>query len=60
MIPYAVGKRLRADWCAKGATVRWKTLPYAEHVVGVLANAIPAADWLADRFAGEPTGGDCD
>ncbi|MFF4740396.1 lipase family protein [Streptomyces sp. NPDC001262] len=59
LIPYAVGKQLRADWCAKGATVRWTSLPLAEHVVGAIAGAVPSADWLAARFAGEPTEGNC-
>ncbi len=59
LIPYAVGKQLRADWCAKGATVQWKSLPLGEHVLGVIGESIPAANWLADRFAGRPTGGNC-
>ncbi|MGW1376322.1 lipase family protein [Streptomyces sp. NPDC002446] len=60
LIPYGVGKQLRADWCAKGATVEWSSIPLGEHVLGALVGARPAADWLADRFAGRPTGGDCD
>lgn len=59
LIPYEVGRRLRADWCEKGATVRWKSLPFAEHVAGVVAESIPAANWLAERFAGRPVRGDC-
>ncbi|MGX8906844.1 lipase family protein [Streptomyces netropsis] len=59
LIPYEVGKKLRADWCAKGANVQWKALPLGEHVLGVITESIPAADWLAARFAGRPTGGNC-
>ncbi|MEU4200438.1 lipase family protein [Streptomyces sp. NPDC045470] len=59
LIPYGVGKQLRADWCAKGAEVRWAPIPLGEHVVGAVAGAVPAADWLADRFAGKPAHGNC-
>ncbi|MCC3778290.1 lipase family protein [Streptomyces sp. UNOB3_S3] len=59
LIPYEVGRGLRADWCARGANVRWKSLPLAEHVTGVIAESIPAANWLADRFAGRPARGNC-
>lgn len=59
LIPYGVGKQLRADWCAKGAAVQWKSLPFGEHVLGVITESIPAANWLADRFAGKPAAGNC-
>ncbi|MFI9203761.1 lipase family protein [Streptomyces sp. NPDC053048] len=59
LIPYSVGKQLRADWCAKGADVQWKSLPLGEHVLGAVTESIPAANWLADRFAGKPTRGNC-
>ncbi|MFD7665232.1 lipase family protein [Streptomyces sp. NPDC059788] len=59
LIPYGVGKRLRADWCARGADVRWNAIPLGEHVVGAIAGAVPAANWLADRFAGKPTDSNC-
>ncbi|MET9291562.1 lipase family protein [Streptomyces sp. NPDC003077] len=59
LIPYGVGRQLRADWCGKGGTVQWATIPLAEHVVGAVAGALPAANWLSDRFAGRPTDGDC-
>ncbi|MFH8345853.1 lipase family protein [Streptomyces sp. NPDC018045] len=59
LIPYGVGKQLRADWCAKGTEVRWATIPLGEHVVGAIAGAVPAANWLADRFAGKPARANC-
>ncbi|MFF4158110.1 lipase family protein [Streptomyces sp. NPDC001678] len=59
LIPYEVGRKLRADWCGKGATVQWKSLPLAEHVAGVIAESIPAANWLAERFAGRSVRGNC-
>lgn len=59
LIPYAVGKRLRAGWCAKGASVRWTSLPLGERVAGVITQSIPAANWPADRFAGRAAVGNC-
>ncbi|MEU7169710.1 lipase family protein [Streptomyces morookaense] len=59
LIPYAVGKQLRADWCAEGATVRWTSLPLTGHVTGAITGSVPAADWLAARFAGAPAEGNC-
>ncbi|UQA90930.1 lipase family protein [Streptomyces halobius] len=59
LIPYAVGKQLRADWCAKGADVQWTSIPLGEHIVGVMVGSVPAANWLADRFAGKPTHNNC-
>ncbi|WP_171169937.1 lipase family protein [Streptomyces sp. I05A-00742] len=59
LVPYAGGQRLRADWCARGAGVRWTSLPLTEHVTGAVVQAVPAADWLAQRFAGKPDAGDC-
>ncbi|MGK5631640.1 lipase family protein [Streptomyces sp. URMC 123] len=59
LIPYDVGRKLRADWCGKGASVRWQTLPLG-HVTGVIAGAFPAMDWLAERFTGQRAeGGNC-
>ncbi|MFD9793845.1 lipase family protein [Streptomyces sp. NPDC059070] len=59
LIPYAVGQGLRADWCAKGASVSWHPLPLLGHIGGVTVGALPAADWLADRFAGRAPQSDC-
>ncbi|WP_116212589.1 lipase family protein [Streptomyces olivoreticuli] len=59
LIPYAIGQQLRADWCAKGVPVEWHALPLGEHVLGAITESIPAANWLARRFAGEPAGSNC-
>ncbi|MFI6054958.1 lipase family protein [Streptomyces violascens] len=59
LIPYAVGRQLRSDWCAKGADVEWHALPLLGHIGGVTVGGVPAANWLADRFAGKPAQSNC-
>ncbi|MGW6267682.1 MULTISPECIES: lipase family protein [unclassified Streptomyces] len=58
-IPYAVGQKLRADWCAKGNAVEWKSFPGQSHVGTAIQGNGPALEWLGRRFAGEPTSGNC-
>lgn len=59
LIPYAVGKQLRDDWCGRGANVQWRSHPLLGHIGGVTVGASPAMDWLNDRLAGKPTQGNC-
>ncbi|MFF1490556.1 lipase family protein [Streptomyces sp. NPDC058304] len=59
LIPYAVGRQLRSEWCAKGANVEWDTIWVGEHVSGVITHSLAASDWLADRFADRPTHANC-
>ncbi|MCX5204967.1 lipase family protein [Streptomyces sp. NBC_00237] len=59
LIPYKMGTQLRADWCARGAKVQWRSHPLLEHIGGVTVGAFPAMDWLGDRFAGRPATGNC-
>lgn len=59
IIPHEVGQQLRADWCAKGNTVEWKSYPLAPHAGTAILGSIPAMNWLSDRFKDEPTQGDC-
>ncbi|MFF5445866.1 lipase family protein [Streptomyces sp. NPDC012888] len=59
LIPYGVGRQLRADWCGRGADVHWETIWVGEHVSGVITEAFEAQNWLADRFAGRPAQGNC-
>ncbi|MGR8009026.1 lipase family protein [Streptomyces hypolithicus] len=59
LIPYSVGKKLRADWCGRGVKVQWRPHPLLSHVGGVTVGAPPAMDWLDDRLAGKATRGNC-
>ncbi|MFF5805553.1 lipase family protein [Streptomyces sp. NPDC012746] len=59
LIPYAVGRQLRSEWCAKGANVQWRTILLGEHVSGVITESSAAGNWLADRFAGRAARSDC-
>ncbi|RLU79476.1 lipase [Streptomyces griseocarneus] len=59
LVPYAAGERLRADWCGKGVAVQWQPMLLGEHVAGAIAGSVPAADWLAGRFAGAPAPTNC-
>jgi len=59
VIPYAVGERLVADWCAKGATVDVSTNVAPTHVGGAVASYPAAYLWLEGRLAGKPAPSDC-
>jgi hypothetical protein len=59
LIPPAVGRGLRADWCGLGASVRWQEIPLAEHILGVAVGGPAAMTWLGDRFAGRPVTSNC-
>jgi hypothetical protein len=59
LIPLAVGRQLRADWCRLGASVRWQEIPLAEHILGVAVGGPAAMAWLGDRFAGRPATSNC-
>ena len=58
VIPYSLGRALRAEWCSQGAVVQFDTYP-AEHATGVLAGAPAAMLWLGARFAGLPAPSNC-
>ncbi|MEU8778567.1 lipase family protein [Streptomyces sp. NPDC048606] len=59
LIPYATGRRLRSEWCARGADVRFDTIWLGEHVSGVITHSLTVGNWLADRFADRPSRPDC-
>ncbi|MER6315523.1 lipase family protein [Streptomyces sp. NPDC001581] len=59
LIPYGVGRRLRSDWCARGANLEFDTVWVGEHVSGVITHSLAAGNWLADRFAGRTTHPNC-
>ena len=58
VIPYAVGKTLRNEWCSRGVTVEFVTY-LADHVAGVVAIAPAAMLWLGARIAGVPAPNNC-
>ncbi|WP_245238892.1 lipase family protein [Streptomyces sp. MZ04] len=58
-IPYAVGQKLRADWCAKGNAVQWTTFAGQSHVGTAIQGNGPALEWLGQRFADQPASGNC-
>lgn len=59
IIPFTQADTLHKQWCAMGANVTWKTLPGAEHLLGMVFGDGPAMDYLSDRFAGKPVSGNC-
>ncbi|NBE55165.1 lipase family protein [Streptomyces boluensis] len=58
-IPYTVGQKLRADWCAAGNAVQWTTFPGQSHVGTAIQGNGPALEWLGQRFADQPATGNC-
>jgi hypothetical protein len=59
LIPIAVGRQLRAQWCGLGVSVRWQEIPLAEHILGVAVGGPAALTWLGDRFADKPLTSNC-
>ncbi|MBB5140118.1 hypothetical protein HNP84_009883 [Thermocatellispora tengchongensis] len=59
IIPLSVGRTLRADWCARGAKVLWTSLPAPSHVLGAVAGAPLAVQWLDNRMRNLPTLTNC-
>ncbi|HEY8525065.1 MAG TPA: lipase family protein [Acidimicrobiales bacterium] len=59
IVPYEQAADLRRTWCDGGGNVTWTALPLAEHALGLVQGQGPGAEWLADRFAGEPATSNC-
>lgn len=68
IVPHAQARRMAADWCHHGATVKFTTVPEPpfsmartgiNHILGGPAGLLSARGWLNDRFAGEPAPDDC-
>lgn len=59
IVPLPQAADLRRTWCTKGANVTWSILPLAEHALGIVEGPPLAIPWLAARFAGLPTFGNC-
>ncbi|MEU2458255.1 lipase family protein [Streptomyces sp. NPDC012473] len=53
VIPQQVGKNLAADWCRRGATVRFTGNVVPGHIAATEATSAKGLPWLADRFAGK-------
>jgi Secretory lipase len=58
IVPFQQAADLRRTYCDKGIDVTWSVLP-VEHALGITFGPPLAADWLAHRFAGEPTASNC-
>ncbi len=52
VVPYAVGKQLAKDWCAKGANVRFSTNVGPTHIGGALPSSAESYAFFEARFAG--------
>ncbi|MFC3899234.1 lipase family protein [Lentzea rhizosphaerae] len=59
LIPFAVGQKLRTQWCSLGADVQWTALPLLGHIAAISAWGTNALNWLGDRFAGRVTHPNC-
>ncbi|AGK81836.1 Triacylglycerol lipase [Streptomyces microflavus DSM 40593] len=53
VIPQQVGKNLAADWCRRGATVKFAGNVVPGHIAATEATSADGLPWLADRFAGK-------
>ena len=58
IVPFPQAAELRREWCDRGATVTWTTLP-GEHLLGLVEGHPLGLSWLSARFAGIPTVGTC-
>ncbi|WP_353950885.1 lipase family protein [Knoellia sp. S7-12] len=54
VIPYAVGKQLAKDWCARGANIRLSTNGVPLHIGGVAPSLAESFAFFEARFAGLP------
>ncbi|MEU8796387.1 lipase family protein [Spirillospora sp. NPDC048819] len=59
IVSYDVAAQLRADWCARGATVQWEPVLLGDHITTALLGARPAIDWLGRRIDGQASQGNC-
>lgn len=59
VIPYAVGKQLAKDWCAKGTNVRLSTNVGATHIGGAFPSSAESYAFFEARFAGWPQMSNC-
>lgn len=59
VVPYAVGKQLAKDWCAKGTNVRLSPNVGAAHIGGAFPSSVESHAFFEARFAGWPQIGNC-
>jgi pimeloyl-ACP methyl ester carboxylesterase len=59
VIPYAVGRRLASDWCARGANVAFSPNITPTHVGGAVPSFAKQFAFLEARVAGVPQVSDC-
>lgn len=59
VIPYAVGRRLASDWCARGANVAFSPNITPTHVGGAVPSFAKQFAFLEARVAGLPQVSDC-
>ncbi|HEY2206927.1 MAG TPA: lipase family protein [Pseudonocardia sp.] len=59
LIPLALSRTLRDEYCRRGVRTQYEVIPAAEHLGGAVAGGPPSVSWLADRFAGRPAPSSC-
>jgi Secretory lipase len=59
LVPVAGADRLVQKYCDEGVVVQKSRLPIAEHITGEIEGALPALQFLTDRFDGKPAQNDC-
>lgn len=67
IVPHAQARQLAVDWCGLGANVTYAPIAGvnmgdktgANHVLPMPADALPAANWIADRLNGKSVTSNC-
>ena len=59
VIPFKLGERLKADWCAKGATVEFKPNLGPTHIGGAVASFPRTFLWLEGILKDKPAPSNC-
>jgi hypothetical protein len=59
IVPFSQFQLLRDAWCGRGQAVQLAEFAGMDHPRARDAATIPAAQWLADRFAGQPAPDNC-
>ncbi|MDI3424019.1 alpha/beta fold hydrolase [Streptomyces luteolus] len=59
VVPQQVGKTLAADWCRRGATVKFSSNHVPGHIAATAATSAEGLPWLADRIANRTAPSTC-